>query len=147
MKIQNPKRKIRNSIVDRLWRTFAAGLTVLFISGLSFAKPPNIGELPPLHYTPPEPTRVVLSNGIVVYLLEDHELPLFDLNIKMKVSPADQKPDRQGSMSFLGTVWRAGGTKKRSPTALNQELEMMPAQVETGANEEAVSISLSSLSL
>jgi len=32
-----------------------------------------------VEFLPPEPERVVLDNGMVVYLLEDHELPLITI--------------------------------------------------------------------
>ena len=37
----------------------------------------------PVEFTPPEPDRVVLENGMVVYLLEDHELPLISVTATM----------------------------------------------------------------
>ena len=36
----------------------------------------NIPKLPPFH--PQEPKRIVFPNGMVVFLQEDHELPLID---------------------------------------------------------------------
>ncbi|HEX9155408.1 MAG TPA: hypothetical protein VF819_07575, partial [Nitrospira sp.] len=48
----------------------------------------------PVEFAPPEPDRVVLDNGMVVYLLEDHELPLISLSATMRtggwVEPADK---------------------------------------------------------
>ena len=38
----------------------------------------------PVEFTPPEPDRVVLENGMVVYLLEDHELPLISMTATMR---------------------------------------------------------------
>ena len=109
------------------------------------AKPPEV-QVPPIQFVPPEPTRVVLKNGVVVFFLEEHELPLFSLELLMKTSPADVPEDRKGTMGLLGTVWRTGGTKKRSPDELNEELEKIAASLETGAGEEMVSLSLNCLS-
>ena len=33
----------------------------------------------PLHYSIPQPERVVLDNGMILYLLEDHEIPLIEV--------------------------------------------------------------------
>ena len=38
----------------------------------------------PVEFTPPEPDRVVFENGMVVYLLEDHELPLVSMTATMR---------------------------------------------------------------
>ena len=39
-----------------------------------------IGKFPPLDFKPPKPSdfRHVLSNGLVVYIAEDHEIPWID---------------------------------------------------------------------
>ena len=42
---------------------------------------PRTMTFKPVEFTPPEPNRVVLDNGMVVYLLEDHELPLSLIHI------------------------------------------------------------------
>ncbi|MCB4756757.1 MAG: insulinase family protein, partial [Elusimicrobia bacterium] len=118
---------------------------VFILSAPLFARPPEIGPYPPLDYRPPRPERVVLHNGIIVYLLEDHELPLFDMTLRMRVSPGDEPMDRPGALGFMGTQWRAGGTISRTPEKLNEELEFLSASVETGADFEGVSIGLSCL--
>ncbi len=108
-----------------------------------FAVPPAV-QIQPLEFKPDQAERVVLSNGVVVFLKEDHELPLFDMNMRIHVSPPDQPvPD---GFAFFGDVWRTGGTVRRTPDQLNEELESMPASIETAADDEALSISVSCLS-
>jgi len=176
MKTQNPKLKIQNRICHcerpkgakqsheflfmRLLRHFVPRNDSLrgFVSRVliislallntspTFAAPPKVGPYPPLVYDPPEPNRVILKNGVIVYLLEDHELPIFSLNLLMRTSPGDIPYGKEGVMTFMGEVWRIGGTKLRTPDELNQELEFMPATLETNAGEESADISLSCLS-
>lgn len=128
----------------RRWIPAFAGMTILLVSS-TFAKPPEVGPVPPLELKTATPERYTLKNGVVVYLLEDHELPLFDLSMKMKISPADEPEGLRGIMGVMGSVWRTGGTAKRTPEELNKELEFMSAQVETAAGEESASIALSCL--
>src|SRR3982751_6315404 len=45
---------------------------------------PRTMTFKPVEFTPPEPHRVVLDNGMVVYLLEDHELPLVTVTASMR---------------------------------------------------------------
>jgi predicted Zn-dependent peptidase len=107
------------------------------------AAPPQV-QIDPLDFKPANAERIVLKNGVVVFLKEDHELPLFDMQMWIHVSPADEPtPDAFG---FFGAVWRAGGTPSRAPEKLNEELERMPASVETSAGEEALAIGVSCLS-
>ena len=54
---------------------------------------PRTMSFPPVEFSPPEPARVVLDNGMVIYLLEDHELPLVSLSAVIRtggwLEPAD----------------------------------------------------------
>ncbi len=47
-----------------------------------------IGKFPPLGFKPPKPSefRHVLSNGLVVYLAEDHEIPWFEATLLTPVA-------------------------------------------------------------
>ncbi len=128
-------------------RSFLGACAAFFVFSAScFSAAPNVGPLPPLEFHPPEPERIVLKNGLIVYLLEDHELPLVSLTLRMKTSPADEPGNRPGLFGFMGEVWRSGGTSSRTPEVLNEELEGMAADVETGADTESAVVSLSCLS-
>src|SRR5438105_2992326 len=78
------------SIVSMDPRQRHSGMTAITLLLLSFciltsgsllATPPPLPEFPALHFTPPKPARVVLDSGLVIYLLEDHELPLIKLQM------------------------------------------------------------------
>jgi zinc protease len=99
---------------------------------------------PPKIYVPPDADRVVLSNGVVAYLYENHELPLFDMNIHFKASPADEVPEF--SFELFDPVWRTGGTKTIRPDDFDDRLESMATSIGTGADNDGVSISVSCLS-
>lgn len=128
------------------WIPAFAGMTMIFCSSVSFANPPDVGPIPKLDFHPPTPTRHVLSNGIIVYVLEDHELPVFHLNLRFKMTPADEHADKRGTIGLLDVVWRTGGTLHRTPEELNDELETKAISIETSAGEEAASVSVSCLS-
>ena len=41
--------------------------------------------IPPLHqFKPQEPKRIELSNGMVIFLQEDHELPLIEATMRIR---------------------------------------------------------------
>lgn len=123
----------------------AGVLVALSSTNFVWAKPPEIGSVPPLKFSPPKPARHVLSNGVVVFVLEDHELPLFSMSLKLKVSPVDEPADKKGSMGLMGNLWRAGGTRRLSPEALNDQLETAAIQIESSAGEESAGVSVSCL--
>jgi hypothetical protein len=60
------------------------------------AVPPALPEFPPLHFKPAKPVRYVLDNGLIVYLLEDHELPLVRLDLFIKAGTQYDPVDKIG---------------------------------------------------
>jgi len=63
----------------------------------------------PVEFTPPEPDRVVIENGMVVYLLEDHELPLISITVTMRTGSWLDPAEKVGLASLTGTIMRTGG--------------------------------------
>lgn len=119
----------------------------LVASGIlsSDAKPHEELEFEPINFKPPVPQKHVLSNGMVLYLLEDHELPVFDMSGLVKTGTIYDPADKIGLASIFASVMRTGGTISREPDALNEELESMAAAVEIGMSPEYGSVSLSTL--
>lgn len=79
----------------------------------------------------PEPARFELTNGMVVYLLEDHELPIIDLSAVIRSGSRWEPPDKIGLASVTGQVTRTGGTTSTTGDKLDDELEAIAASVET----------------
>src|SRR5882724_1807359 len=69
-------------------------------------------KIPPLPaFHPPQPKRIVLPNGMVVFLQEDHELPLVDGIARIRGGGRSVPANKTGLMDIYGEVWRTGGTK------------------------------------
>src|SRR5438045_7669153 len=102
-------------------------------------KPP----LPPHH--PQEPKRIELANGMIVFLEEDHELPLIDGTAYVRGGSRDVAAEKTGLTSIYASAWRTGGTKAKTGDELDNELEARAAKVETGSGAATTSISFSSL--
>lgn len=79
----------------------------------------------------PEPSRFVLENGMVVYLLEDHELPLVNVMTYIRTGSRWEPPDKVGLAGITGTVMRTGGTNSKTGDQLDEELETIGGSVET----------------
>lgn len=107
-----------------------------------WAAPPSV-KIEPLTYNPPRAERVVLKNGLVVYIQEDPELPLIEMTLRIKSSPAfEAAPD---VFEIMGSVWRVGGTKTLSPTEVDRALENMATNISVSVDEEAVNWGISTL--
>ena len=129
----------------------ALRLAVLLFAALSACKPPLLPSpadmvFQPVRFSFPQADRVQLSNGMVLYLREDHELPLLNLVALIRTGAVYEPEDKLGLASLTGTVMRTGGTSALSGDEINEQLEFIAASMETGISREAGSASLSVLS-
>ncbi len=99
--------------------------------------------LPDLHI--PQPTRVVLDNGMVVFLLEDHELPIVQVSARIRTGSRLEPAGKVGLAALTGTVMRSGGTTTWSGDQLDDYLERKAASIETGIGITSGSASMTCL--
>ena len=102
-----------------------------------------VPTLPEFH--PPQPKRIQLSNGMVIFLQEDHELPLIEGSARIRGGSSNEPASKVGLVDLFGEVWRTGGTKTQTGDQLDDYLEVRAAKVETGGGPDSTSISLSCL--
>ncbi|HWZ81050.1 MAG TPA: pitrilysin family protein [Terriglobales bacterium] len=138
------------TFIRTLTLNLIAVLAVLVIGGnvRMFAQAVNWKEIPiaPLPvFHPPQPKRIVLPNGMVVFLQEDHELPLVDGIARIRGGARAVPADKTGLMDIYGEVWRTGGTKSQTGDQLDDYLEQRAARVETGGGMDSTTISWSCL--
>ncbi|MDA1191908.1 MAG: pitrilysin family protein [Candidatus Poribacteria bacterium] len=103
-------------------------------------------EYPSVDFEPPKPEKVVLDNGMTLYLLEDHELPVFGMSAYIRTGDIYEPKDKIGLAGLMATVMRTGGTVSMEPDALNETLEFLAASVESGMSAENASVGLSAMS-
>jgi zinc protease len=103
----------------------------------------NIPPLPAFH--PQEPKRFVLANGMVIFLQEDHELPLIDGIARIRGGSRSEPAAKTGLVDMYGEVWRTGGSKTKTGDQLDDYLEVRAAKVETGGSADSTTISWSCL--
>ncbi len=102
-------------------------------------KPP----LPEFH--PQLPRRIELSNGMVIFLQEDHELPLISAVAYIQGGSKEEPADKVGLASVYGSAWRTGGTRSKTGDELDDALEARAARVETGGGQDFTTARLSCL--
>jgi len=103
-------------------------------------------QIPPLPaFKPPQPKRIELKNGMVIFLQEDHELPLIDGTARIRGGSVNEPATKVGLVDIYGEVWRTGGTKKQTGDQLDDFLEVRAAKVETGGGPDSTTISWSCL--
>jgi len=96
-------------------------------------------------FKPQQPKRIELSNGMVIFLQEDHELPLIDGFARIRGGSVNEPASKVGLVDIYGEVWRTGGTKTQTGDQLDDFLEVRAAKVETGGGPDSTTISFSCL--
>lgn len=123
--------------------------TAALLGGLLCAQEPAVtvretGQLPSpesLQYPAlhpiriPKPTVVTLSNGMKVYMLEDHELPVVRGSMLIRTGNLFDPKDKRGLATLTGITLRSGGASHMTADELNEKLENMAASVETSIGE------------
>lgn len=129
-------------------------LTVLVLI-VGFGRSPALADAP-RHYTdlefPPLPeiqlpdyTQFELDNGMTVFLMEDHELPLISGQALFGTGSRLESVDQVGLASMTGEVMRSGGTRLHPADELNLLLEQTAASVETSISTSSGNASFSAL--
>ena len=130
-------------------------LLTMLVLAASFATIPQVAAqatswqqvpIPPLPvFHPQQPKRIQLSNGMVIFLQEDHELPLIDGTARIRGGSVNEPASKTGLNDIYGEVWRTGGTKTQTGDQLDDFLEVRAAKVETGSGPDSTTISWSCL--
>jgi len=67
--------------------------------------------IPPLpQWTAAQPKRIELANGMILFLQEDHELPLISGQATVRGGSRSEPASKVGMLEIYGDVWRTGGT-------------------------------------
>jgi zinc protease len=144
------QRTIRIAVI-----TFCLVVIPLLLVWLSTLQPVRADDTPK-HYTNltfdplpqvqiPNYSRYQLENGLTVYLMEDHELPLVGGTLLVRTGDRLEPAAKVGLATLTGTVLRSGGTQKTSADQLNQVLEQRAASIETSIGETSGNASFNCL--
>lgn len=93
----------------------------------------------------PDVITFTTANGIRFFLVEDPELPLVDLSVRIRTGEVLVPDEKAGLASMTGTVIRSGGTENYPADTLNQILEYRAASMETGIGFSSGSASMNVL--
>jgi predicted Zn-dependent peptidase len=101
----------------------------------------------PIAYTPPDPRahRVVLKNGMVVYIAEDRTLPLVNIHLFVRTGAYLEPAEKAGLASLTGSQIRRGGSASLTAEQLDERLDFLAANVGTGIGSTSGEASLNCL--
>jgi len=104
-----------------------------------------------LKYPPLKPVKIpdvatfTMPNGMKLYLVENHELPLVRGSALVRTGNLFDPADKVGLATITGEVMRTGGTEDKTGDRLDEQLENIAASVETSIDESFGSASFSCL--
>ncbi|MGH9721194.1 MAG: M16 family metallopeptidase, partial [Bryobacteraceae bacterium] len=103
-------------------------------------------KFPPLRQVQiPSVETHTLPNGMKLYLLENHELPLVSGFALVRTGNLFDPADKAGTATMTGIVMRTGGTRAQTGDALDEKLENIAASVESSIDETSGRVSFSAL--
>jgi predicted Zn-dependent peptidase/outer membrane lipoprotein-sorting protein len=115
-------------------------------TGRAQKQPKDTFVYPPLaKIQVPEAHEVKLKNGMVLFLIEDHDYPTIDLRAMVRTGSVHEPADKIGLADVTGTVMRTGGTAKYPGDDLDKLLETLGAAVETGIGQTSGYVTVSTL--
>jgi predicted Zn-dependent peptidase len=110
-------------------------------------KHPRELTYPPLDFTPPDPRahRQVLANKVVVYMVEDHDLPLVSVTVHIRGGSYLDPDGKAGLAAMTGSQIRAGGAGTYTAEQFDEEVDFLAANISSGFGPVTGSASVSFL--
>jgi zinc protease len=103
------------------------------------SKPPTLGAPPQLNLPPIQ--KRTLSNGLPVWLIEAHEVPLVQVNLLLKAGANDDPQGKFGAASLTAAMLDEGaGT--RTALQLADDVELLGASLGTSSSFDASAVRL-----
>lgn len=91
----------------------------------------------------PEVHKIVLSNGMKIYFVEDQDYPTISMRGMLHTGSIYEPENKIGLAYITGSVMRTGGSKKYPGDKLDNLLETLGADISTGIGSSSGYISLS----
>jgi zinc protease len=104
---------------------------------------PKPGPEPTLHL--PSPKSFALANGVKVYLIEEHALPVMSASLITLAGGEDNPKDKPGLAAFAARMLTEG-TATRSSTQLANDIAQIGAELGSSATMDNASVSVGALS-
>jgi len=98
------------------------------------SRPPALAAPPPLEL-PPIQTRM-LTNGLRVWLVESHEVPLVQVSLVVLAGANDDSPGKFGLASFTAAMLDEGAGS-RSALDISDSIDFLGASLSTGSSFDA----------
>lgn len=93
-----------------------------------------------------EQYRHALPSGVVVYVVEDHSLPLVKLQATFRTGAFREREGETGLAAMTAAMMRQGGTTRLTPEEFDQKADFLAAMVGSSAGATSASATLDVIS-
>ncbi|MFH1892194.1 MAG: pitrilysin family protein [Candidatus Zixiibacteriota bacterium] len=101
-------------------------------------------EMPEPSFSPPEIQQATLTNGLRILLVEDHKLPLIQMNLVLKSGWSADAAGKFGAAALTADMLNEG-TKSRVALEIADEAKKLGAILTTGSYFDGSNVNLNSL--
>ena len=119
----------------------AIAFALIALTPLAFAQKPVAPETKAFTvYQLPEAKRIKLPNGLVILMLEKHELPLTSVTVALRTGSLLDPADKPGVSSIVAEQLRKG-TETRTSDQISNDLDFIGMQFGAGSGDESTNVS------
>jgi zinc protease len=109
---------------------------------LDRTRPPKPGPLPKVSF--PKHAERTLSNGLKVYLVENHEQPIVTTSLYVRAGSVDDPKEFQGLASVVGEMLTKG-TARRTAPEIAEEIDFVGGSLSANASWDSTTLSVTIL--
>jgi len=102
--------------------------------------PPDKLVYPPLDFRLPKAERIVLQNGMVLFFLEDRELPVVSMNFILRSGTMYDPVGKEGVAELTASLLRTGGTTRLGSDLIDQKLDALAASPSFSMSLDSASV-------
>jgi len=110
----------------------------------SLPSPDNL-SYQPLQIQLPQARRLVLDNGIILYILEDRELPIVNINAIIRTGSMYDPPGKEGTAELTAQVMKTGGAGNISSSQMDSSFDFLGSAPDISIYLESADVSFSVL--
>src|SRR5262249_44726190 len=103
---------------------------------------PDLGD--PATFTPPVPVQYKRANGLTVWLLERHGLPIGSMEVVVPAGAAND-PEGKGGLASTTANMLDEGAGTRGPLDISRDIDRLGATLKTGAYTDYAFVQLTAL--
>ena len=107
--------------------------------------PPDKIKYPGLEFRIQQAERIELENGMILFFLEDRELPLVSLSALVRTGSMYDPQGKEGLAELTAYLIRTGGTEKYSSDEVDERLDALSASPSLSMALDSASVTFSFL--